>query len=302
MTQQVYQRQFCSTGLRHTPVDDSRFCRSTNVTPPSHNPQVGGSCYAHAAAIAYLNTHKRIAGSNRRAPSYAEALEVADYTHGHGGDPKEAIRRLEAAFDCGVLCSASSANSTEERFTDIFQISVIVHFRTSQAGYENVAAGQLLTHPGGEVAGPGHAVLVESCDLETELCTAVNSWGHEDGTQERFDFRFEAFHSYNITNVYFTLDSIAGKTDGLFVPQKIRFRGKLHGEDIDCAYMDEYTADYDSEFYSREPVPLQGTRLELLEFPLRLGYETRQYVRIKLSEYRHQRPFQRPRRTGTVWA
>jgi hypothetical protein len=247
--------------------------RTSNVTRPTFHAQIGGSCYAHAAASAYINTCARIFGLNRRVPTYNEAVEVADYNHGYGGDVAESIRRLEEQFDCGVRCEKSYENPN---ISDVFRISVVVSFATSSRGWEMVAKGALLSRAPGEEDDDWHAVLEENFDLENDWGIGKNSWGHKNGTCERFKFRFEAFHDFEVVKVFFTLASITGKTNNTYRSQMERFKGVLDGKPIDCAYMDEVTAYYDSEFLCEE-CPSRSPPLNWI------GYEMEQYIKIKLK-------------------
>jgi hypothetical protein len=51
--------------------------RSTNVSPVTR--QIGGTCYAHAAVSAYINTAERIFG-HPPLPPFADMLRVAIYS------------------------------------------------------------------------------------------------------------------------------------------------------------------------------------------------------------------------------
>ena len=88
----------------HGPLQDgplrSRYIRSTNATGVYL--QIKGSCYAHAATSAYLNTAIRIYG-HKPLPSFAECYRVAAYHGGEGGEPDVCIRLLEKEFHLGVL-------------------------------------------------------------------------------------------------------------------------------------------------------------------------------------------------------
>jgi hypothetical protein len=184
-----------------------------------------------------------------------------------------AIELLEQEFHCGVRCGWSTE---PPNIAEIFIRSVVASITTSQAGWERIAAGELLTRAPGDPKG-SHAVLMESYDLEHDWAIGKNSWGHTGTTQERFRFRLDACHSFRgFTTVFFTLDSIAGKTTKTYCPRMIRFRGHLDGHEIDCAYMDSLTAQYDSEFLC-EPCPTRSAPMNWI------GYDARTYVEIKLK-------------------
>jgi hypothetical protein len=73
-------------------------------------------------------------------------------------------------------------------------------------------------------------------------------WGHENGTKNRFKFQLASLYHFYFVKIFFTLFSITGKTTNRYTPRLIRFRSELDGQPIDCAIMDEVTAEYQSEF------------------------------------------------------
>jgi hypothetical protein len=197
---------------------------------------------------------------------------VADHNHGNGGSVSNSIQLLEERFDCGVLCTQSYDPA---EIVEILRLSVILSSTTSEQGWQMISESALLEHPP-RFSDGWHSVLVESFDLENDWAIGKNSWGHENGTNERFTFRFEALHAFRVTKVFFTTDSIVGKTLGVYHPRMERFKGFLDGRAIDCAYMDEETAKYDSEFIC-EPCPGRPPPLNWI------GYEMNQYIAIKLK-------------------
>jgi hypothetical protein len=138
-----------------------------------------------------------------------------------------------------------------------------------------LVGSQLMEYPPGD-SDQWHAVLAEAYDLNEDCTWAQNSWGHENGTQDRFKFRWEAFHDYHYIKVFWTLDSIRGKTCGIYQPRLEKFVGRLDGLPIDCAYMDEQTLRYEQEFvFARDPD---------LPPPLNfLGYDLDQYLDIRMN-------------------
>jgi hypothetical protein len=218
--------------------------RTTNVTRRAYEAQIGGSCYAHSAASAYINTCSRIYGLGTPLPSYDECVTVADYNKGEGGFVSTAIERLEEHFHCGVQCETSRERPP---ISSILSLSVVVLFATSKDGWKKIQQGELLERPSGQQEGR-HASLVEAYDLENDWSIAKNSWGHRDGTSERFKMRFAALHDFCVITVFFTLNSIRGKTTKPFHAQMETFQGTLDGHAILCAYMDEDTAKYTTNF------------------------------------------------------
>jgi hypothetical protein len=227
----------------------SRYNRSTNVSC-CHDQRLTaeerdtGSCYAHAASSAYLNTIARIFGSPDP-PSFADVFRVADYSRGAGGQPAESIQRLESHFGRGILCD-QMPNMQVPQIRDIIVLSVIVSFTTSEAGWTAIDAGSLLEKPPGSPNG-WHATLVEGYDFRGSYVICKNSWGDRTATP-RFKLRFEALHNFYCTRVFFTLESIRGKTTQQFNARMDRFTGRLNGTNISCAWMNELTATYCSEY------------------------------------------------------
>jgi hypothetical protein len=249
-----------------------RLIRSSNISPPYFTSQKGGSCYAHAATSAYINTCARIYGLIPPIPSYDECIAIADYSHGNGGRPEESIRLLEERFQCGI-CSEVCTGKPSIR--DLITLSIIADFTTSPAGWKNIGQGHLMDRAPG-VAKGWHAVLAEAYELIEDYGEGKNSWGHANGTKERFKFRWEAFHDYKYIKVFWTLNSIRGKTQGIYQPRLERFIGELDGRPIDCAYMDEQASEFEQNFVCR----LDPTRSPPLNF---FGYDLDQYIQIKLN-------------------
>jgi hypothetical protein len=81
--------------------------------------------------------------------------------------------------------------------------------------------------------------------------------------------------AFYVVKVFFTLDSIRGKTTGEFRPMLRRFKGELEGHAIDRAYMDEVTAKYDSEFICEPAGDSHPPHLNWV------GYELNQWIAIK---------------------
>jgi hypothetical protein len=210
-----------------------QFNRSTNVsryydqTITKFEGQLTGSCYAHAASSAYINTCARIFGV-KCVPNYDECFEIADYNHGDGGIPEKSIQLLEDHFKCGVRCESSK----EKPFiSDILKLSVIVSFTTSETSWENLAEGNLMEKPSGP-PDDWHATLVEGYDLAKDCSIGKNSWGDKTA-KPRFNFRFDAFHDFSILKVFYTLNSISGRTTQIYQPHMEKFIGELDGETID---------------------------------------------------------------------
>jgi hypothetical protein len=61
-------------------------------------------------------------------------------------------------------------------------------------------------------------------------------------------FQFDAFHEFVITKVFFTTESIQGKTDGKYEEVIERFEQKLDGQTIRCAKVNLMTALYNSDW------------------------------------------------------
>jgi hypothetical protein len=105
--------------------------RSSNGSPQTYDSQEGRSCYAHAAASAYINTCNRIYGLTPRIPSHDECVAVADYNHGTGGYPERWSALLEEQFGCGIR---SEVFRTKPTINDIFALLIIASLKTNRAG------------------------------------------------------------------------------------------------------------------------------------------------------------------------
>lgn len=244
-----------------------RYIRNTNVAKVYE--QRGGNCYAFAACSAYVNTNARIYGSIKQ-PSFAECYQYANYNGNLGGDPVESIRKIENHFHCGICCEKTNYITIR----DIITISVIVVFSTSKSGWESVAQGELM-HKMNGLTDDSHAALVEGYDFEKDCLICKNSWG-ENSAEPRFNFVPEAAHGCYFIRVYFTMDSIEGKTNRIFIPNISRFTGNLKGKEISCAWMDEKTAFYSSEFVS-EYHPEHKGHLKYLR------YDTNEWITNNLN-------------------
>ena len=242
-----------------------KYIRSTNATGCYQ--QKTGNCFAYASASAYLNTAMRIYG-HKPLPSFAECYRIADYNHGDGGSVLIAIENLEKAFNFGIL-----SNSTGEipSIRDVITLSVILCFTTSDEGWQAVANGSLTKLPKGESNG-WHATLIEGYDFEKDLFICKNSWGIQTA-QDRFNVSIEALHDFYFVSVYWTIQSIQGKTIKQFNPKMKKFKGKFNGKPIDCAWMDQTTATYCSEYVAEYRPEISG--------PLNyLGYDVEQWIQI----------------------
>jgi hypothetical protein len=242
----------------------------SNITPPSFEAQKGGTCYAHASASAYINTCARIFSLKPRIPSYDECVTVADYNHGNGGSPQKSICLLEEKYQCGVRCKTLQG---PPKIRDILSVSVIIFFTTSEAGWKAISSGSLMEPAPGDPEG-WHATLAEGYDFSEDCVWAKNSWGHAGTVKERFKFRFSAFpHCWHVL-VFSTTVSIIGKTLHPYKANMRRFDWVLDGKPIQCAYMDEQTARYETGFLC-ECIPSWPPPLNWV------GYDLDQYIAIK---------------------
>ena len=264
-----------SAPLRDGPLRP-RYVRSTNVTGVYK--QKTGNCFVYAAVEAYLNTAIRIYG-HRKLPSFSECYKIADYNHGKSGQPDHAIHLLEEHFHLGILCKKTMKRPT---IREILTLSIIISFTTSKQGYRAIANGSLTEFPGGPTDG-WHATLLEGYDLDQDLCICKNSWGkfdeaHQNGAHERFDLDIGALHDFEIVKVYWTLNSIQGKTIQPYKENMEKFKGELKGKTIDCAWMDEVTACYNTDYVAEfHPGPEEMGPLNYL------GYDIDQWISITLN-------------------
>lgn len=241
-----------STSQRILPISDSSkfITRNTNVSLV--HKQIGGTCYSHAAASAYINTCARIYGCNP--PSFESALEIAKYS-GNGGNQCQSLKLMERRFQRGVCWDSRSGVPS---IRDIMMTSVIISFGTTKEGYWKIQAGSLLEKPIGKVSGY-HACLVESYDFETGCLVLKNSWGKTESTSDRFVTRWNCLHKPTYTHVYFTLNSIKGKGYPYpnfrlsrvfsFPPNGVVFNSGDPTPKLKCAFMDELSANYTTSWW-----------------------------------------------------
>ena len=155
---------------------------------------------------------------------------------------------------------------------DAFIISAIACFSTSSDGWTHVSRGELLKYPGGLEKG-FHASLVEGYDIEKDCYICKNSWGNVTA-RPRFLFTKSAAHSCSFVKVYFTLDSIKGKTEKIFNPKIRKCKGILDGKEIDCAWLGPTTAKHTSDYICEYHPEVHG----IYKF---FGYDIYQYIDIK---------------------
>lgn len=127
----------------------------------------------------------------------------------------------------------------------ILTISVILYFTTSKKGWDKISDGQLLETPCGTNDG-WHAVLIEGYDLDKDCLICKNSWAISG--KDRFDLKIQALKDYGFIEVYFTLKSIREIGIGEFTPKIKKFRIIKNWQIINCAWMDEITAIYSTEY------------------------------------------------------
>jgi hypothetical protein len=257
--------------------------------------------WAHAAAGAYINTCARICGLTRPAPIYQEAVDfLTAHFSGEHAAVDEAIACLEEQCHCGV-CWAKQME--EPDLPEFLQMSIIVSFTTSDpAGWDDIDGGDLLKRPDGDEDTTWDAFLVDGYDLIDGHFVANNSWGIQSGNRGQVRFRFEAFHKFVVTKVFFTADSIRGKTDGTYREVIVVLPdGRLDGKEIGCAKVNLMAALYSSDWIcdrhssSSKNFPLLFTgdargfgglppgALQDMEAKY-VAYDLRQYVGVKLKK------------------
>jgi hypothetical protein len=155
----------------------------------------------------------------------------------------------------------------------------VISFTTTDHGWNDIANGSLVQRPSGIWSDEWHAALVESYDLSNDWSICKNSWGDRTA-RPRFNLVMAALHDFYITQVYFTTDSIAGKTECEFIP---RFFGSeaayLKGHPIKKHTMDKLTAIYTDE-YICEPKE-DGNDV------VWIGYPVCEYIRIMRNAPAH---------------
>lgn len=273
-----------------------RYIRNTNATRTYK--QKGRTCYAYAAISAYINAIMRIYGE-RYPPSFAECYDIAAYNGENGGIPSKSIQLLEDHFHYGICFENKKKISIREAIT----LSPIISFSTSKKGWNNVANGKLLRRPQGPEDG-WHASIIEGYDFNQKCFICKNSWGGI-SAKPRFDIIETATHDCEFTVVYFTLDSIRNTNIRMpsfsyfdnypfmkkiisyiyrnffskpivFEPKMIKFEGKWKEKKIDCAWMDEETAIYSTD-YVCQPFLQKHDQYDYL------GYDIDQWISINLN-------------------
>lgn len=202
MTSQTFSLVSVPNNVTNDPQPDSNFVEVQK--------QVGGTCYANAAASAYLQTCARIYGCTP--PSMAEAVHEATYSH-YGGHMDAAVRRIEAKYHFGVRAEQRKTCSV----LDLAQLSVIVSFALrSESEWQAFAQGEFLRplENGNKAYGSYHACVVEAINYErSELggrtCVVLkNSWGKYSGLCGQVVVDLAALVDVNFTIVYFTVSAL----------------------------------------------------------------------------------------------
>ena len=253
---------------------EKRFIRNTNST--NVYCQRLSDCYAYAAVSAYINTAMRISGVKiDKNFNFEKCYEIARYSE-DGGDEMKSIELLENKYQLGILCEKRKEVTIQEALT----LSVIVGFSTSSQGWINVSKGELLTFPFGE-SDSAHAAFIDGYDLHLDCFICKNSWGGF-SAEPRFNFTPSAAHYCDFTIVYFTEQSIAGKTKHNYTQRLEKFIGKSENQDIQCAWMDEKTAIYDMNYFCEYHQEHEGE----LKY---LGYECEKWIEINLNRPKGQK-------------
>ena len=182
--------------------------------------QENGTCYAHAASHAYVETCQRISGVTP--PSMREAISTATYNE-NGGRAEKAIELLEQRYGFGVRASVCHKTTLLE----LIRTSVIVSFALqSDAEWHRFARGEFLQPLESDFQMDSdhvsfenhrHACVVEEIDYErSELggrtCVRLkNSWGERSGQAGRVLVDLAALRNVHFTVVYFTESSLPSR-------------------------------------------------------------------------------------------
>lgn len=243
------------------------FYRTTNIFPTCL--QQGGVCYAMAASAAYINTARRIYGV-RYIPTIEECYEIACYSR-DGGNVLTALQRLEDKFQLGILFESVDKIEIE----DIMQLSVIVRFATSKKGWAQLGTGEFLTFQEG-AENESHAMIINGYNFKLDCFLCKNSWGSLTA-DSIVNFSEYATYWHNFVKVYFTLNSIEGKTIDTYNPQiSDEYIGKYNGHDITCVKMDEIAATYEQNYICEYHPELSGN----LKY---IGYKISEWIKIVLN-------------------
>jgi hypothetical protein len=226
-------------------------------------------------------------------PTYEAAVALLkDHFAGTSPAISEAITCLEDHYHCGV-CWGDATEVPE--LAEFWRMSTIVSFATSDpAGWAAFGGGDLRERPPGEVSPGRHVFLVARFDFSRGCHVANNSWGRQFGQCGEVLFQFEALHEFVITKVFFTTDSIQGKTHAGYEEVINRFPGTLYGMPIDCAHVNLMAAMYNSDWICDSQssasesfqVLLSGDSRGFASVPMESLHDlTPSYIAYDLKEY-----------------
>ena len=254
--------------LPNSPIQ-KKFIRNTNVT--GNYSQIYSNCYSISACCAYIQAILQTCGS-RPPPSIADCYPIAEYNK-CGGDPLKSLQRLEDHFKYGIRFDKVDKITIRDAIT----MTHIACFSTTSEGWEKVIKGELIQRPTDE-SNPtedGHlSVLVEGYDLENDYLICKNWWSQQKATP-RFNFRISAATECYFIRVYSTAESTLEATGKkLKLIQNLEtFDGSLNGKNISCAWMDEKTAQYCTNYVCELHPEKNGNKNYL-------GYEINQWIAI----------------------
>ena len=155
------------------------------------------------------------------------------------------------------------------------ELSVIVRFATSKKGWKQLGTGNFLTFQEGAEDG-SHAMIIDGYNSQLDCFLSKNSWGSLTA-DSCVNFSEYATHWHDFVKVYFTLDSIKGKTISTYNPQiSEEYIGKYKGHDITCVNMDETTATYEQNYICEYHPELSGN----LKY---IGYKISEWIKIVLN-------------------
>lgn len=194
-------------------------------------------------------------------------MQIAIYNGNKGGNPLKSLQLLENQFKFGITFKNQKDLSIREAITT----SSILCFSTNDQGWKNVAEGHLLTKPtGSSDEYDWHSVIVEGYDFDKNCYICKNSWGTEFASA-RFLFSKSAANDFSFIKVDFK-----EKLKKTLKPKLEKFKGRLHGKDIDCAWVNEETAVYGTDYICEYHPEREGD----LKF---LGYEIDQWISLTLQ-------------------
>lgn len=245
-----------------------RIIRNSNITTPYIYQDAPK--HAYVAAYAYIDTIYRMYGP-KYIPNFEKCLQIASYKGKSEGSARKAIELLEDHFNFGIQYYVTDDLTPSEAMT----LSVIAKIKTCKEGLEKINEGKYVEHIEGET---NFYSLVKGYDSRSNCFICKNSFNPFDG-KPFFDYKCDSSQRNSFIVVYFTIDNIIGKTIKEYRPKMKKFIGILRLKPINCAWMDEKTAKYETGYVIKY-YPEKRGKLKYL------GYDIDEWIEIMQQSQR----------------